>query len=173
MMSSASPSSQCGLRVHVAPPGRRVGPDLALDRLVVGEQLTPGPDRDVRLLAANGDVRVGGVRDAQQLVVEIRFDLGEAGVEGGDSLACRNGRCLEVDDLRAIGLGAAFDGLTDALRRRVSLGLEGLALAEQPAPFAVELEGAIDQDRVLALVDGALADDVRLVAESLQADAHG
>ncbi len=95
------------------------------------------------------------------------------GVEGGDPLARRDGRCLEVGDLRTVGLCAALDGLADALRGGVSLGLERLALAEEPAPFAVELEGAIDQRRVLALVDGTLADDVRLVAESLQADAHG
>ena len=144
--------------------GRCVRSDLALDRLVVGEQLPPRPDRDVRILTTDRHVRVGGVRDAQQLVVEIRLDLGQARVEGGDALARSDGRCLEIRDLRAVGLRAALDGLADALRGGVSLGLERLALAKESAPFAVELEGAIDQDGVLALVDGSLADDFGLVA---------
>ena len=47
MMSSASPSSQCGRRADV--------PSARLAR-----RLAPGPDRDVGLLAADRDVRVGG-----------------------------------------------------------------------------------------------------------------
>ena len=77
------------LPVRLAGPGRaagrRVRTDLALERLLVGEQLAPGPDRDVRLLAADRDVRVGRVRDAQQQVVEVGLDLGQLGVERGRS----------------------------------------------------------------------------------------
>ena len=72
------------LPVRLARPGRaagwRVGADLAFDgssRAV----LAPGPDRDVGLLAADRDVGVGRVGDAQQQVVELGLDLGELGVE--------------------------------------------------------------------------------------------
>ena len=54
--------------------------------------------------------------------------------------------------------------LRSALRR--------LALAEQPPALGVELERRVHQRRILALGDGALADRVRLVAQSLHADAH-
>ena len=73
------------LPVRLAGPGRTVGrgirADLSLERLVVGELLAPDADRDVGLLATDRDVRVGRVRDAQELVVEGGLDLGEPGVE--------------------------------------------------------------------------------------------
>ena len=46
------------------------------------QQLAPGPDRDVRLLAADRDVRVGRVRDAQEEVLDLGLDVGELGVDG-------------------------------------------------------------------------------------------
>ncbi len=50
--------------------------------------------------------------------------------------------------------------------------LSGLALGEQAPAGGVELERGVDERRILALVGRALADDVGLVAEPLQADAH-
>ena len=120
-----------------------------------------------------GHVRVGRVRDAQQQVVELGLDLGQLGVERGDPLAGRDRRGLELGDLRAVRLRAALDRLADPLRGGVALGLEAVALAEQlRAARASSSSAPVDDRRVLALVDRALADDVRLVAEPLQADAH-
>ena len=84
MMSSVSPSSQCGLRVQVR---RRVRADLAAHRLVTRQQLAPRPDGDVRLLAADRDIGVGGVGDAQQQVLELLLARRELRVDGGDPLA--------------------------------------------------------------------------------------
>ena len=61
--------------------GRRIGADLADQRLVVRQHLAPRPDRDVRLLATDRDVGVGRVRDAQQQVVQVGLCLGQLGVE--------------------------------------------------------------------------------------------
>ena len=36
----------------------------------------------------------------------------------------------------------------------------------------IDVDGPVDQRRVLALVDGALADPIRLLAEPLHTDAH-
>ena len=79
---------------------------------------------------------------------------------------------MQRRDLGAVGRGAAADRLADLLRGGVSLGLEAVGLAEEDAPAGVELEGDVDERRVLALVQRALADDLRLLAQTLQPDAH-
>ena len=87
--------------------GRRVGADLADERLVVGQLLAPRPDGDVGLLATDRDVGVGRVGDAQQQVVEVGLGLGERRVERRDPLAgCGRGGA-QVGDLGAVGRGAA------------------------------------------------------------------
>ena len=145
------------LPVRYPRPGRAtrrgVGADLADERLVVGQLLAPQPEGDVRLLATDRDVEVGRVGDAQEQVVEVAFGLGQGGVEGGDPDAGRGGRRAQVGDLGAIGRGARLDRLADLLRDGVPFGLERLVLGQQPAPLGVELDGAVDERRVLALPD--------------------
>ena len=102
MMSSASPSSQWGLRVQVAPPGGASAPTSPSTRLLDGEQLAPGPDGDVRLFAADRDVRVGGIGDAQEEVLDLGLDGRELGVDRGDPLAGGGRGSLQVGDLRAV-----------------------------------------------------------------------
>ena len=95
MMSSASPSSQCGLRVQVAPPAGASAPTSPLERLARGQLLAPGADRDVGLLATDRDVRVGagwgcagaGRRASASISRELRVEL-------GDPLAGRDRRGL-------------------------------------------------------------------------------
>ena len=79
---------------------------------------------------------------------------------------------VAAGDLGTVGRGAGPDGLPDPLRGRIALGLEGLGLAEEPPPLGVELESPVDERRILALADGAVPDDVRLVAQPLQSDTH-
>ena len=164
------------LPVRLAAPRRAasacVGPDLTVPRLLGGELLAPRPDRDVRLLATDRDIRVGGVRDAQELLLEVLLDLGEGRVELLDLLAGLGGRPLELRHLRTVGRGAGLDRRADLLRCVVALRLERLGLGQQPSPLGVQLERAIDERRVLALVDRALANDVGLLAEPGKADAH-
>ena len=78
----------------------------------------------------------------------------------------------QLRDLGAVGRGAAADRLADLLAGGVALGLELVRLGLQPAALGVDLDRPVDQRRVLALVDGALADALGLVAEALDADAH-
>ena len=55
-----------------------------------------------------------------------------------------------------------------ALRSALSVSLS----REQPPPIGVERQRAIDERGVLALADRPVADDVRLLAKPLEADAH-
>ncbi len=164
------------LPVRLARPGRATGrgvaTDLAVEWLVMGQELAPGPDRDIGLFATDRDLGIGRIGDAQEQVVQFGLGLGQAGVQRRDPLSGRDRGRLELRDFRPIRLGAALDSLADALRGGVALGLEGLALAEDAPPLRVQLEGTVDERGVLTLVDGALADDVRFLAEPLQADAH-
>ena len=64
--------------------GRRIGPDLALERHSCASCSPQVADRDVGFLATDRDVRVGRVRDAQEQVVEGRLGRRELGVEGRD-----------------------------------------------------------------------------------------
>ena len=138
--------------------GRRVGADLAFDRLLDRKQLAPRPNGDVRLLAADRDVRVGRVRDAKEEVLDLGLDRRELGVDRVDPFAGCGRSGLQVRDLRPVRGRAALDRLADLLGRGVALGLERVALAEERPPSRVELERPIDDRRVLALVDRALAD---------------
>ena len=160
------------MRVQVGAAGGRVGADLAVERLVAWQHLAPGADRDVGLLATDRDVRVGRVGDAQEQVVELRLGLGQLASSALIRSPAATEAALQVGDLRAVRRGPALDRLADPLPGGVAFRLECLALAEQPAPLGVELQGAIDERRILALLDGALADDVRFVAQPLEADAH-
>src|SRR5206468_7690154 len=64
-------------------PVRSAAPAATVDR----ELLAPRPDRDIRLLTADGDVRVGGIRDAQEEVLDLRLDDGQVGVDRLDPAA--------------------------------------------------------------------------------------
>ena len=164
MMSSASPSSQCGRRVQAAPSA----PVASCAR-----RLAPGADRDVRLLAADRDVGVGGVRDPQQQVVELGLGGGQLGVDRVDPLAGARWTARAARRPRGRpGLAPPRIASPICLRRRVALGLEGVGLGLEPAPRRVDLDRPVDDGRVLALVDRALPDPVRLLAEPLHADAH-
>ena len=134
----------------------------------------PSRGRSRLRLAADGHVRVGRVGDAEQQLVQLRLDRRQLA-----SIASILMRRPTVEArLRSatsgpFGLAPArmaspmrFDAvLRSAFRRSPSL--------EQRAPARVGREGPVDDRRVFALVDGALADDVGLFAESLRADAHG
>ena len=161
MMSSSVAISQCGRRRQVAPPAGASAPTSPTTGCSTGSMLAPGPDRDVRLLAADRDVRVGRVRDPEEELLDLGLDGRELGVDRLDLAAGLDRRRLQRGDLRAVGPGAALDRLADLLARRVALGLEGVALAEERPAARVELEGAVDDRRVLALVDGALAGSCR------------
>ena len=133
-MSSASASSQCGLRsqrllVRLA---RRRRPRRALEVDVARQLLAPGPDGDVRLLAADRHVGLGGVRDAEQQVLDLRLDGRQLGLDVGQALADLGRSGAERGDLGAVRLRAALDRLADRLRRRVALGRGG----RRPRPGA-------------------------------------
>ena len=93
MMSSASPSSQCGWRVQVGAVGAR---------LLVRAAARPRCGRDVGLLAADRDVGVGGVRDPQQQVLELGLGGRELGVDRLDPLAGARWRRAQLGDLGAV-----------------------------------------------------------------------
>ena len=127
-MPSRSASSQCGRR-----PSRGSGsPQRA--------------DGDVRLLAADRDVRVGRVRDAEHRVVERGLDGRSSSASMAvDAVGDGGRRRLELGDLVACRIGAAAHGLADAPARVVALGLERVALGHQLAAPLVELERAVDE----------------------------
>ena len=134
MMSSASPSSQCGRRVQVAPPAGASAPTSPSSGTSRASSLAPGPDRDVRLLAADRDVRVGRVRDAQQQVVELapRPRPGSASSAVIRSPAATDA-ALRSATSGPSGAAPPLIASPICLRGGVALGLEGLALAEQRA----------------------------------------
>ena len=91
----------------------------------------------------------------------------------GDPLAGGGRARSQARDLGAVRGRPALDGLADLLRGRVPLGLERLALAEEATPVGVELRARGRRAPGSSpLSDRAAADDVGLVAEPLQADAH-
>src|SRR4029078_11694055 len=101
------------LTVGLPPPRRTAGggvrADLALERLFDGELLTPGPDGDIRLFAADRGLGVGGVGDAEEEVLELGLDVREVLVDRRDPLACVDGTAAELRHLPGVGLGAAPD----------------------------------------------------------------
>ena len=172
-MSSASPSSQCGFRVQVAPPAGASAPTSPTSGCSRGS-CSPHV-RTVTLASSppTGTSGIGRVRDAQEQVVERGLDLGQRRVERRRS--ARRPRSMPAFSSATSGPSGAAPPLIASpirLRGRVALRLERLALGQQPPALGVELERPVDERRVLALVDGALADGVGLVAEPLQADAH-
>src|SRR6185295_10725708 len=152
--------------------GRGVRPDLALDRLFDRQQLAPGAYGDVGVFAADRHFGIGRFRDAQEEVRDLGFDSRELRVDGLDATAGLHRGGLQLRDLVAVWLRPALDRLADPLARGVPLGLQRVALAEERPPAGVQLQGAIDDRRVLALVDGAPPDRVGVVTEPLQPDAH-
>ena len=165
------------LPVRLARPGRaagrRVGADLALDRLVARQQLAPRPDRDVGLLATDRDVGVGRVRDAQEQVVERRLGRRRArrrapSIRSPAAVDAARSSATSGPSGAAPALIASPIRFEAALRSALSASLSPSSRRRS----RVELEGPVDERRVLALVDRALADGVRLVAEPLQPDAH-
>src|SRR5207247_10157205 len=66
----------------------------------------------------------------------------------------------------------ALDRLADSFACGVPLGLQRIALAEERPAAGVELQGAVDDRRVLALVDRSPPNGLGVVAETLEADAH-
>src|SRR4029079_5179148 len=117
-------------------------------------------------------VRLGGVRDPQQQVLDRRLLLGQLGLDGGQARADLGGTTAELSDLWAIGRRPTFDRLADRFRCRVALGAEAIRLALQLAASGVVSEGRVDERRILALVNGALPDRLTVLAKSLQTDAH-
>ena len=133
------------LPVRLAGPGRAVG-----RRSVAGREIAPGPDGDVGLLAAHRDLGVGGVRDPQEQVLELRLGGGELGVDLLDPRAGGGRGVAKRLDLRPVGLGAAADGLADLLADGVALGLLRVRLRLEPATPRVDVDGPVDEARILA-----------------------
>ena len=156
-------TSQCG----PARPGRSVGGGLAR-RAARPRSERPGwPTR--RRPARRGRPGWGCARSSSS---SCGLGVGQLGVELLDPRAGIGRGLAEGRDLRAVGRGAAADGLADLLGGGVALGLEPVRVAQQLAAPAVERQGGIDDRRVLALVDRALPDPIRLFAQPGQPDAH-
>ena len=152
--------------------GGRVRADLTADGLDARQLVAPGPDGDARVGVPDRDIRVRRVRDPEERVLQLRLHAPDLHVERRDPLAGRDRRGAECRDLGTVGRRALLDRFADLPRRRVALRLAGVRLAEQRAPPRIERERRIDQRRVLALVERAPADDLRLVPKPLQPDAH-
>ena len=164
------------LPVGLPAPGRaaggRVRADLALERLLDGELLAPRPDGDVRLLAADRDVGVGGVRDAEEEVLDLGLDVASsvsiAAIRSPASTERRRSSATSGPSGFAPPLIASPISFDAAFRS---------ALSASPSPSSapaalVGRERLVDDRRILALVDRALADRVRVLAQPLQPDAH-
>ena len=140
-MSRSAAISQCGRRSQVAPPTGASAPTSPSRGWSTRQELAPRPDGDVGLLAADGDVRVGRVRDPQEQLLELGLDGRELRVDRVDlRRPASTDAAFSVGDLGAVRRRAALDRLADLLARRVALGLERVALAEQRPPAGVELE---------------------------------
>ena len=147
-MPSASPTSQCGSARRQ--PSRR---------LAVAAARSGSPQVRTVTLASSpptGTSGSAGLGMRSSRSSSVGLDLGQLGVERVDPLAGAVEARLELGDLGAVGLGAAPDRLADPLRGRVALGLEAVALGQERRRRRVELERAVDERRVLALVDRAL-----------------
>ena len=140
MMSSASASSQCGFRRHVAPPAGASAPTSPSSGCSTGS-CSP----HVRTVTFASSPPIGtsgsagfGMRrrrssscglDVSASCASIAVIRSPASVERG----------LELGDLGAVGLRAALDRLADLLRRGVALGLERRRLSPRSrAPLGVE-----------------------------------
>ena len=101
------------------------------------------------------------------------MDRREIALEGVDPSADLAGASPELGHVGAARVGARADRLLDPPGQLLAPAAQGVAFGEQRPPSAVQLDRPIDDGRVLALVDGSLAEPLRLVTEALQADAHG
>ena len=148
------------------------GPRCAIRGGVLRQQVAPGSDDLVGRFVADRDVRVGGVRDAQQQRIQGGLRCGQLGVEFLDLGSGIGRSLLERRDLGAGGGRAGSDRFADLFGGRVALSLEPVRIAEQLAAAAVEHEGLIHDGRVFALVDRSLTDPIRILAQPDQPDAH-
>ena len=154
-------------------PAVPLGADVALDGLLARQLLAPGPDRHVRVLAADRNIGVGGVRDPEEQVLEL-------GLDGRSSRSIvRDPRAARVDApgaRRPLGRPASRrpgSPRRSASRPALRSALRLSASAWSAAPLARRAASASSTSRgVLALVDRAAPDDVRLLAQPLDPDAH-
>ncbi len=162
-MRRASATSQWGRRVQVPPSGSgaslgRISPQVRTTWLAEASPTgTSGSAGFGMRSSSSSSWRLRG----RQLGVEL-LDL-DAGVRGG---------LPERRDLGPVRRGALADRLADLLGGGVALGLEPVRVAEQLAALALQRQSLIHERRVLALVDRALADPIRLLAQPCQPDAH-
>ena len=70
------------------------------------------------------------------------------------------------------GIGSGANRFGDLLGHRVATGLCGVELRDEDAALLGELERAVDQGRILALVGRRSTQQVGFVAQPLEADAH-
>src|SRR3972149_11483933 len=83
-----------------------------------------------------------------------------------------SGRTCGVGAPRARRRAPGLDRPADLLRDGVPLGLQPVRLPQQPAAALIERNRGVDRGGVLALVERALAQPRRIVAQALQPDAH-
>ena len=93
-------------------------------------------------------------------------------VSGLDAGAHDRRALAQGGGLRAPRIGTGLDRLADLLRDGVPLGLQPVRLPQQPAAALIERNRGVDRGGVLALVERALAQPRRIVAQALQPDAH-
>ena len=163
MMSSASPSSQCGRRSQLVPSGAVAwrGPGSPQVRTVT---FASSPPTGTSGSAGFGirSSRSSSSSSAAASSASIWSIRAPARVDAGP----------QVRDLGAVRPGAAADRLADLLRGDVALLLERVRLRLEASPRRVDHERLVDDRGVLALVDRALPDPVGLLPEPLHADAH-
>ena len=106
-------------------------------------------------------------------VLELRLDVGGLGVERRDPLAGARPRRPAASATSGPS-GAAPPRIASPTCFETALrsALRASASPRSAPAAGVELQGDVDERGVLALVERALADDVRLLAEPLQPDAH-
>ena len=100
--------------------------------------------------------------------VELCLDLAQPLLAGLDARAELSRSRLELVRAGAAG----FHGRAHLGGDLLALGTQAVDVAQQPAALLVRGQGLVDELRILALGDGAVADRVGVVAQALQADAH-
>src|SRR5439155_68607 len=147
--------------------------DWHLGGLLARQLLPPLANRDICLFTTDWDIGVGRIGYAEERFLELPFHGRQFGVYGIDPPAQLGRGGPQLRNLPITGLGPSSDRLTDAFRCKVAFRLQPVAFVGQLAPADVELDGAVHDGGVLALVDRALADSIVVFAEALRADAHG
>ena len=173
MMSSSSPSSQCGRRVQVAPPA--------------GASAPTSPTSGWSWASCSPHIRM--------VTLASSPPTGMSGSGGFGMRRSRSSRSAWVSASAASSSVMRRPAAVEAARRSATSGPSGAAppLIASPIRFEavlrsalrasfsarsrrrsrIELDGAVDQRRVLALADGAVADRVGVLAKTLESDAHG